>query len=242
LFFLGKLAPARAHLEQGIGLYDPQLHYSPTFYYWCDPGVLCRGFAAKTLRLLGYPDQALKRSHEALTLAKDLSHPQSVAFALYVAGVLRHFRREGHAAQERAEAEIALSSEQGFPLWLAWGTMLRGCALAEQGMGEEGIAQIRHGLAAFRDTGSGLLLPYCLALLAEAHGKAGQAEEGLTVLTEALAVVDKTGERFYEAELYRLKGKLVLQSGVRGPESENPTPNTQPPSGGGSRSVLSEGH
>ena len=82
---------------------------------------------------------------------------------------------------------IALSTEQGFPFWLAWGTILRGWALAEQGQGEEGIAQMRQGLAAYRATGAELARPYCLALLAEAYGKVGQAEEGLSVLAEALA-------------------------------------------------------
>ena len=119
-------------------------------------------------------------------------------------------RREGQAAQERAETLIALSREQGFPLWLAQGTILRGWALAEQGQGEEGISQIRQGLAAHRARGQSCARPYFLALLAEAYGKAGQVEEGLTVLAEALTVVDKTGERFYEAELYRLKGELTL--------------------------------
>ena len=94
---------------------------------------------------------------------------------------------------------------------MALGTILRGWALAEQGQGEEGIAQIRQGLAAYRATGAEVVRPYCLALLAEAYGKVGQVEEGLTVLAEALAVVDKTGERLYEAELYRLKGELTLQ-------------------------------
>ena len=94
---------------------------------------------------------------------------------------------------------------------MAWGTILRGWALAEQGQGEEGIAQIRQGLAACRATGAEVWRPHFLALLAEAYGKAGQTEEGLSVLAEALAVVDKTGERFYEAELYRLKGELTLQ-------------------------------
>ena len=92
------------------------------------------------------------------------------------------------------------------------GTILRGWALAEQGQGEEGIAQIRQGLAALRATGAEVVRPYFLALLAEAYGKVGQTEEGLSVVAEALALVDKTGERFYEAELYRLKGELTLQA------------------------------
>ena len=100
------------------------------------------------LWLLGYPDQALQRSHEALTLAQELAHPLSLAYALDCAAMLHQFRREAQAAQERAEAAMALSTEQGFALYLAWGTILRGWALAEQGQGEEGIAQMRQGLAA----------------------------------------------------------------------------------------------
>jgi predicted ATPase len=106
---------------------------------------------------------------------------------------------------------IALTTEQGFPHWLATGTIWRGWALAAQGQGEEGIPQIRQGLVARRAMGADMNRAYFLTLLAEAYGKAGQVEEGLTVLAEALAAVDRTGERYYEAELYRLKGELTLQ-------------------------------
>jgi len=106
---------------------------------------------------------------------------------------------------------MTLATEQGFPYFLAAGTVMRGRTLAEQGRVEEGIAQMQQGMAAFRATGAEIARPYWLALLAEAYGKGGQIEEGLGVLTEALATVDKTGERYYEAELYRLKGTLTLQ-------------------------------
>ena len=104
-----------------------------------------------------------------------------------------------------------MSCEQGFALILAYGIILRGCALVEQGQGEEGIAQIRRGLVAQQATGTEGLRLYFLALLAGAYGKVEQAEEGLTILAEALTLVNKTGERFYEAELYRLRGELTLQ-------------------------------
>ena len=106
---------------------------------------------------------------------------------------------------------MALSTEQGFPYWLAVGTIWRGWALAVQGQAEEGIAQIRQGLTAFRATGSEFLRPYFLTLLAEAYAQRGQAEEGLAVVSEALETVATTGERFYEAELHRLQGELSLQ-------------------------------
>jgi predicted ATPase len=166
---------------------------------------------------LGYPDQALKLNQKALALAQELSHPYSLAFALSSATKFHQLSREVQAAQEQAEAVITLSTEQGFALWVAWGTILRGWALATQGGGEEGIAQLRYGVVAFRATGAEFFGPVYLALLAEACGGVGQTEEGLSALAEALAAVDKTRERFYEAELYRLRGKLTLaQSSIQG--------------------------
>jgi predicted ATPase len=217
LFYLGKLAQAREQVEQGIILYDPQQHRVHTFLYGRDPGTSCRGLAALALWSLGYPDQALKRIYEAITLAQGLSHPFSLAWALEVAARLHQFRQEGQAAQERAETTITLSTEQGFSLLGVWGTITKGWALTEQGWEEEGIAHMRQGLAAYRAMGGELYRPYDLALLAGACRKVGQIEEGITLLTEALAAVDKNEERFYEAELYRLKGELTLQkTGARG--------------------------
>jgi predicted ATPase len=118
---------------------------------------------------------------------------------------------------------VTLCTEQGVPFWLAEGTILRGWALAEQGNREEGIVQIRQGLAAYRATGVEMMRSYFLALLGEACGKMGQREEGLNVIAEALGQVNHTGERVYEAELYRLKGELTLQqeSKEHGAKSEN---------------------
>ena len=211
-FWLGEFAPARAHLKQGIALYEPQRHHPLAFLYGgADPGVHGLSYAALALWMLGYPDQALKRVHEALALAQELSHPFSLAWALSFAAWLHQVRQESKQTQERAELAMTLSTEQGFPFWLGWASVLRGWAVAEQGQGEEGIAQIRQGLAVYRATGAEMNRLYFLALLTEAYRTAGQTEEGLTVLAEALTVVDKSGERFYEAELYRLKGKLTLQ-------------------------------
>jgi len=215
LFYLGEPADAREHVEQGIALYDPQKHNPHVSGVTTDSGVACLSFVAWGLWYLGYPEQALKRIHEALTLARELSHPFSLAFALNFASWLHQLRQEGRLTQEWAEALIALSSEQGFPFRLAEGTLLRGWALCEQGQGEEGIAQIRQGLAAHEATGAGVQRPHQLALLAEACGKVGQTEEGLSALTEALGIVDKNGEREYEAELYRLYGELSLRLGER---------------------------
>jgi len=211
LSWLGELPLAKAHLEQGIALYDPQQHSSYTVLYGADPGVSCFYYVALTLWFLGYPDQALKRIHETRTLTTELSHPLSRAQAVSWAAILHQHRRERQAAHERAEAAITLSSEQGFAFYLAMGTILRSWALAEQGQGEESIVQMRQGLTAYQTTGAELARSYWLSMLAEACGEIGRIEEGLTLLAEALTLVDKTGARRDEAELYRLKGELTLQ-------------------------------
>src|SRR5262249_33813055 len=156
-------------------------------------------------------DQALARSHEAVTLAQQSAHLFSLGFALTFAAVFHEFRREVRFTQERAEAALSLSKEQRFPLWMAQGAILRGWALAHQGQAQEGIEQINQSLRAFRATGAEIQRPHFLALLAEAYGTIGEPEAGLSALAEALALVDTTGERWYEAALYRLKGELLLQ-------------------------------
>jgi predicted ATPase len=160
--------------------------------------------------MLGYPDQALARNHHALALAHELAHHPSLANAQAWASIFYAWYRDAPAAQEHAEAAITLSTERGFPHRLAEGVLMRGWALAMQGQTEEGITQIRQGLAAWQATGAEIAWPLWLAFLAEAYGKAGQAGEGLTVLAEARALVHKTEERFWEAELYRLTGELLL--------------------------------
>ena len=125
--------------------------------------------------------------------------------------MFHQFRREVQAAQERTEAAIRLATEQGFPLWVAYGAILRGWALAHQGQAQEGIEQMHQGLTACHATGAEVLRPYFLALLAEAYETIGQPAAGLAVLAEALTLADKTGERWYEPELHRLKGALLLQ-------------------------------
>jgi class 3 adenylate cyclase/predicted ATPase len=221
LLWPGELSRARVHLEQSLTLYDPQRHHSLALSYGPDPGVGCLCFRARILWHLGYQDQALKSSDRALALATSLSHPYSLAVALSWAAALHHLRRETQAAQEGAEETLAFTREHEFPFFAAHGMILRGWALVEQGQGQQGIVQMRQGLAAYRATGAEIERPHWCALLAEAYGKLGQAAEGLTVLTEALAVVDENGDRYYEAELYRLKGELILQQGgIRGTESE----------------------
>ena len=222
LIYLGEFAAARAHLEQGSGLYDTRQHHALAFSYGsADPGVMCLGETAWVLWHLGYPEQALQKSHATLTLAHDLAHPASQALALLQDALLRLFRREGQAAQDRTDALIIVSTEQGFSLSLAMATILRGWALTEQGNGGEGLSQLREGLAAEQATGAEIYRSLFLASLAEAYGQSGEAETGLTIVSEALAFVAQTQERWHEAELHRLQGELLLQrSPDNHPEAE----------------------
>jgi predicted ATPase len=211
LYSPGELVNAHAHLETCLTLYKPKWDQSHTALYGIDLGVNARSHTVRVLWLLGYPDQALQRSHEALHLAKELSHPYSQAFALYFASVVHCFRREEQMVHEHTETLIALATEQVFPFFVALATMLQGWALATQGQAAEGIVKIRQGLTALRSTGEELEQLWFHALLVEACENVGQVEEGLCVLETTLALVDKTGERYYEAELHRLKGELLLQ-------------------------------
>jgi predicted ATPase len=176
--------------------------------------VVCHSFASWALWCLGYPDQGLARSQEALTLAQQVAHAYSLNYALNAAAWFYQFRREERAAQEHAEAAINIATDQGFPFWMTMGAILRGWTLAQQGQAQEGIEQLHQGLRAYGATGAELGRPHFLALLAEAHGTMGQSEAGLTVLAEALTHVDTTGERWCEPELYRLRGALLLQQNL----------------------------
>jgi predicted ATPase len=217
-FSMGELILAKDHLEMGISLYDRE---RPTAI-GLDSGVSCLSYSANTLWYLGYPDQALMRGNEAVALAQTLSHPLNLAFAEGVVGYLRQYRREARAAQETAERLIALSVEHGFTHWLAQATIERGWAMAQQGRNEEGIAQIREGLAAFRAAGTEAMRPHVLCLLAEACRERDRLDDGLSALAESLAAADAQEERHYEAEIHRLKGDFLLrQDQSNAPEAEN---------------------
>ena len=214
---MGEPAAAIGYFERCVA----QHHRSLTFDTGFEPSVMCLSRTGFALWMLGYPDQALSRVHEALALAQALSHPHSLVIALQYAAVLHSVRREVPLVQARAEAAMALSRERGFTYWLAGARLWYGWALAEQGRAKEGITELRQGLATWQALGAGVGQTHFLARLAEAYQRGGQFEEGLRVLDEALAVVHEREERYYEAELHRLKGELLLGVGVgRGEELE----------------------
>jgi predicted ATPase len=207
---LGSPAAAREHMELGMALYDSKRHGSHTGLYGQDPGVTCLAFGAVALWLLGYPDQAVGRSREAIALSRELGQPSSLALALYFGAVLQQYRRDGPRVQESAEAIMAVAKEHEFSFWFATGQTMQGWALVEQGKWARGMALLRRGVSKFAATGGTTHRTYHLAGLAEAMGRAGQIEEGLRVLAEALAQVHATSEGFHGAELYRLQGELLL--------------------------------
>jgi predicted ATPase/class 3 adenylate cyclase len=220
-FYLGALPAARQHLEEGIARYTPDQRRAPVFRIGHDLGVGCRTFAARTLWLLGYPEQALAHLHDALTLAHELSHPFSLAYARCHAAWVLQFRRDVPAVHKQAEAAVALSTAQGFPLWAALGTILRGWALAMQGQGEAGLAQVHQGIAAWRSTGAALFVPYYCTLLADVCDHPGYTEDGFQALAEAHTLVEQHEERWWEAEIHRLRGILLLrQPGTSQAEAE----------------------
>ncbi|MGH8071946.1 MAG: hypothetical protein ACRERE_43290, partial [Candidatus Entotheonellia bacterium] len=219
--FLGALPAARQHLEAGIARDTPDQRRAPVFRMGHDPGVACRGHAALTLWVLGYPAQAMIHLHDALALAHELSHPYSLAWARCWAAMVSQFRRDVPAAHEHAEAAIALATEQGFPQWAAWGTSLRGWTAAMQGQGEEGLAQVRQGIAAWRATGAALTVTYLCTVLADVCDYLGHPEDGLQALAEAHTLVEQQEERWWEAEIARLRGVLLLkQTGTPQVEAE----------------------
>lgn len=216
LFFLGEFPRARMHLEQGLALH-PQQHTYPS---WAGghPGIQCLGYAAWTLWFLGYPEQALHMSQEALRLARDWGQPFTLAMALQFLANLHHVRREAQATQEHAEETIALATTQGFTSFVAIETLMRGWARAEQGQRAEGTAEMHDILGTWRTAGMDFTRPFFLGALADLYGKMGQHDEGIRVLAEAFALVAGNGECQYEAELYRLYGELLLRADDMAPE------------------------
>lgn len=209
-YLVGEFASAREHAEQGIALYSPDEHHAQAFVFGGhDPCVCGHTIAAESLWALGYPDQAMMRTNEALALARDLDHPSSLALALAESAQIHQRRGEGPALQKQAEALMALASEQEFADKMATGTYLRGWALTLEGSREDGLGEMREALAR-AGTRPEIEEPYFVSLLALAYRRLGRIEEGLSALGEALALTDGSGMRYWEAELHRLKGKLLM--------------------------------
>jgi class 3 adenylate cyclase/predicted ATPase len=213
LQFLGEVEAGRSCLERVITSYDPAVHADYAFRHGGpDPGVGSLSIGAWGVWAFGHPDQALDQNAAGLALARKLAHPLSEAWALTSAAVVHQLRGEPKAAQEHAEAAVGIAKEKGFALYVGWPSVLWGWALGEQEENADAIAKIRNSLDASRATGAGLFTPYWLALLAGAYSRLGQVQDGLITSAAALDEVARTGERFWEAELQRLKGQLLLEA------------------------------
>jgi predicted ATPase len=202
---------AREHLQQVVSSYEPQRQSTLAFHVGYDPGVYARAMESWVLWLLGYPEQALQYSYGALHMAREQAHPFTLSITLATVALLQYMRREDAAALEHVQASVALATEHGFPYLLAVGNVLQGWELTRVGQAAAGITQMRAGLAALRTMGAEILRPYLLALLAEACVRDGQLDPGLDALDEALTAAENHAERFYEAELHRLQGEVLLR-------------------------------
>jgi predicted ATPase len=229
--YLGEFAAARRHFEQSLALYDPQQHRSHALLYGQDPGAAAREYLALALWWLGYPDQAVRQSQAAIAYARELSHPFSLAFVLGLAGILHNCRREPQIAYELAAEVMVLANEYGLAHWLAQGVLVRSRALIQQRREKEGVEHTQQVLETWRSEGKALGRPTSLAVLAEAYGAMGQLKQGLNLLAEAVTTVNSSGERQWEAEVYRLKGELtLLQYGGQRAEGGVPSAHYSPPS------------
>jgi predicted ATPase len=213
-FHRGELAIAHGHLVQGMAYGNPLQFSTQELLAGLDPGVSCLTHGALVLWLQGYADRALQQVQRGLALAHTLAHPFTLAAALNYAAILHLLRGEWQAVQEHARAAVTLAATQGFPLWMAQGTLLQGWVLASQGQGREGLEQMQQGLAGWRAAGQMEGQTFWLALLAEQYAHDGQIEAGLAILTDALAVVHTYGLCAWEPELYRLQGELLWRQAI----------------------------
>jgi class 3 adenylate cyclase/predicted ATPase len=215
----GQLASARAHFERGLALYDPAQQRSLTALFAENARVAMLSFLSLTLGVLGFADQARMRSREALAEARELSHPISHAFALSVACRLHFVLNDVCTVRQRAEELIELTTERRFAFFLTMGTAYRGWALVEGGDAEAGMELLRRGIEGFKASGAAWILPFYLAQLARAYAKTERPVDGLGLLSEALALTEKSGVRWFEAELRRRRAEL-LRTVYSGAEAE----------------------
>jgi predicted ATPase len=209
-FFRGRLPAARSHFEATIARYDPDRRQALMSLTGLDVGIASRAWLTWDLWILGYPDQALARSREALTMARELGQPFTSSFVLVFAGCSYSLlRRETQKAGQELEELAQIMAEEEIAFIRAWGMIYRGWWLALQGQEAAAIDQMRAGLAAWQETGA-VIVGSTRWPLIELYQQVGQVEAGLKLVDETLAAIDRTGERLFEAEMYRLKGELLL--------------------------------
>jgi predicted ATPase len=211
----GAFEVSRSHLEEGLALYNPTRHSSIVDHAAHRPDVHAQAELGIVLFCLGYPAKALARSSLAIGEAQKMAHTPTLALSLALSTVLLSLVGDDVRLTERTDQLIAMATQQGFPRWRAMGTINRGWLKVKKGNVAEGISLLRSGSAAYRATGAQTWMPHYIGLTAAASEIAGQIEEAVTLMDDALQVVEKTGERWFAAELIRHKGQLLLRQGHR---------------------------
>jgi class 3 adenylate cyclase/predicted ATPase len=209
----GRFALSRLHLEAALALYDPTCHNSLGLQTGSHPQVVAQTYLAFVLLCLGFPDQALVRSSAAIAEAGRLAHPSSLGSSLMGGTILLSLAGDSEGLEERADDLVTVATDQSLLFWRPIGTIYRGWVKVQEGGVAEGISLLRSGSAAYRATGARLWMPYYTVFLARACEIAGQIEEALAHLGDAFRIAERTGERWFTAELHRHKGRLLLRQG-----------------------------
>ena len=215
MMLAGRFALSRSHYEEVLALYEPGAHPSLVHQAAIYPHLESQAYLGFVLFCLGFPDQASAQSSAAIAEARRLAHPPSLAAIVATGAGLHTFSGDDAALGERADELAVVTTERGYPTWGPLVPLFGGWAKVRRGNVAEGIPLLRDGLSAYRATGAVSWLPQFIPLLARAYGIAGQIEEAITQLDETLQIIDRTGERWFEAEVCRLKGQLLLRQGLR---------------------------
>jgi len=216
LFYMGEFGKSHEHAMSVVG---PESHLPSDntliqdSYDVVDPRVSCLSYASWASWMLGLPVRASRESEQAVALAKSLDHPFSIALALSFAAWFNQFLGDVEQTHSHANAALALSLDQGFQFWVGWEEVMIGWTRAQQSPDEHAIHVMRRGLENWRATGSNLGVAYFQALMADACKRHGQIDMALEALNEANAFSDRTEERWWQAEQYRLQGELLRQQG-----------------------------
>jgi adenylate cyclase len=210
LFHLGELEVGHEHLRKGLELYDPSFHKPRVWETGIEPGIFCRCEYSRTLMLLGYPDQGLVTAQSAVSEARALENPQTLAFALLFQTLAYGARRQPNDVLRSYEELSALCSAHGIAQEHQWAVPLRGRARVELGDVEGGLPELALGLEAHTITRSALLRPYYFVLYAGALLRARKFDLARAALDEACTIAETTNQHAYDAEHRRLLGEVYL--------------------------------
>ena len=211
LFYMGNFVDACDHLRAAIELYDATPLTPLATVFSQDQKATAQAYLALAFILRGDIRRGLELGHDAAAYAQRLRHPHSLAYVLAFLAGAYVLCNEPDAARPIAERTIAISSEHGFPLWLAGARLMRGWTLVELGDSEQGLEEIRHSMIALETTGALSWVQFARYLLAQALAKAGQFREAAQLVDQTLAALASTSGRWCEAELHRLRGDLLLR-------------------------------